>query len=92
MPMGELGEYQFIHRGSAPIGAIMPLVPQAERSCWNFYIAVDDIDRAAEAVLAHGGSLMGEAQEVPGGSYALNAIDPAGAPIGLVGPRKEQAA
>ncbi|WP_121116749.1 VOC family protein [Croceibacterium ferulae] len=90
MPMSDLGEYQFIQHGSTPIGAVMPLVPQVERSCWNFYIATDDIDRAAAAVLAHGGSLMGEIQEVPGGSYVLNAIDPAGAPIGLVGPRKEQ--
>lgn len=92
MPMGELGDYQFIQHGGEPIGAVMGLVPQVERSCWNFYIAVDDIDRAGEAVVAQGGSLMGEAQEVPGGSFALNAVDPAGAPIGLVGPRKEQGA
>lgn len=90
MPMGELGEYQFIHRAGEPIGAVMPLVPQVERPCWNFYIGVDDIDRAVEAVVAQGGSLMGEIQEIPGGSYAVNAVDPAGASIGLVGPRKEQ--
>ena len=92
MPMGELGDYQFIQHGDTPIGAVMPLMPTMERACWNFYIAVTDIDRAAEVVLAQGGSLMGEIQEVPGGSFALNALDPAGAAIGLVGPRKEQAA
>lgn len=90
MPMGELGEYRFIQLRGEPIGAIMPLMPQMKRSCWNFYIAVDDIDRAAKAVTAQGGTLMGEPQEVPGGSYALNATDPTGAPIKLVGPRKEQ--
>jgi predicted enzyme related to lactoylglutathione lyase len=90
MSMGELGEYQFIQHGDTPIGAVMPLMPQLERSCWNFYIAVDDIDRATEAAVAQGGSLLGEIQQIPGGSYAANAVDPAGAPIGLVGPRKEQ--
>ncbi|WP_347304030.1 VOC family protein [Croceibacterium sp. TMG7-5b_MA50] len=89
MNMGELGEYQFIQHGDDPIGAVMPLMPQMERSCWNFYIAVEDIDRAAEAVTARGGSVFGEPQEVPGGSFALNALDPAGAAIGFVGPRKE---
>jgi len=92
MPMGDLGEYRFIQHGDTPIGAIMPLVPQVERSCWTFYIGVDDIDRAGDAVLAHGGQLLGEAQQVPGGSYVLNAIDPAGATIGLVGARTEQGA
>ncbi|KHL26819.1 hypothetical protein PK98_06855 [Croceibacterium mercuriale] len=92
MPMGELGDYQFIHHGGDPIGAVMPLVPQLDRSCWNFYIGVPDIDQAAEAVVAQGGTPMGEIQEVSGGSYVLNAVDPAGATIGLVGPRKEQTA
>lgn len=90
MSMGKLGEYQFIQHGRTPIGAVMPLVPQLDRSCWNFYIAVGDIDHAVAAVLANGGTLMGEIHEVPGGSYTANAVDPAGAAIGLVGPRKEQ--
>jgi uncharacterized protein len=91
MNMGELGEYQFIQRGDDPIGAVMPLMPQMDRSSWNFYIAVEDIDRAMAAVTATGGTVYMEPQQIPGGGYALNAADPAGAPIGFVGPRKEQA-
>lgn len=89
MPMGALGDYLFIQHQGEAIGAIMPLMPDMARSQWHFYISVDDIDRAAAAVIATGGSHDGEIMQVPGGSWTLNAVDPAGANIGLAGPRKE---
>jgi predicted enzyme related to lactoylglutathione lyase len=88
MPMGELGAYRFIQRGDVGLGAVMPLMEGYPVPVWNVYIGVDDIDRAHAAVTANGGTITNEPMEIPGGEYAMNAIDPQGAPIGFVGPRK----
>jgi hypothetical protein len=71
------------------IGAIMPKPPQIPVSMWSYYIGVDDIDRAAEAVTSGGGRILNGPMEIPGGEYALNGMDPQGAAFGLVGPRKQ---
>lgn len=88
MPMGELGAYRFIQRGDIGLGAVMPLMPKMPESMWSYYIGVDDIDRAHAAVKAGGGTITNEPMEIPGGEYAMNAIDPQGAHVGFVGPRK----
>jgi len=88
MPMGELGAYRFIQRGDVGLGAVMPLMTGYPAPVWNFYIGVDDIDRARAAVAANGGTITNEPMEIPGGEYAMNAIDPQGAAIGFVGPKK----
>jgi predicted enzyme related to lactoylglutathione lyase len=88
MDMGAMGKYQFVQHGGVAIGAIMPKMPDAPASMWNFYVGVDDIDRAAEAVKAGGGQVVNGPMEIPGGEYALKGVDPQGALFGLVGPRK----
>lgn len=91
MDMGAMGKYQFVQHQGVMIGAIMPRMPDVPASMWNFYIGVDDIDRAAEAVKSGGGQVVNGPMEIPGGEYALNGVDPQGALFGLVGPRKAQA-
>jgi uncharacterized protein len=88
MPMGEMGDYRFIYANGVRIGAIMRKPPQRPVSAWTYYIGVDDIDRAAEAVSAGGGQILFGPMEIPGGEYSLNGMDPQGAAFGLVGPRK----
>ncbi len=88
MDMGPLGAYRFVQRGEVMIGAVMPLMEGYPVPVWNFYIGVNDIDRAHAAVTANGGTVTSEPMEIPGGEYAMNAIDPQGAPVGFVGPRK----
>lgn len=88
MDMGALGAYRFIQRGEVMIGAVMPLMEGYPVPVWNFYIGVDDIDRARDAVTANGGTITNEPMEIPGGEYAMNAVDPQGAPVGFVGPRR----
>ena len=88
MPMGEMGDYRFIQANGVNIGAIMRKPPQLPVSMWTYYIGVDDIDRAAEAIKSGGGQVLNGPMEIPGGEFALNAMDPQGAPFGLVGPRK----
>ena len=88
MPMGEMGDYKFIQHDGVGIGAIMRKPEQMPLSLWTYYIGVDDIDRAAAAVAEGGGRIINGPMEIPGGEYALNAVDPQGAAFGLVGPRK----
>ncbi len=90
MNMGPLGTYEFM-RHDHLIGAVMPLMPQQPAPAWAFYVRVADIDRAAQAVTAGGGQILHGPQEIPGGEYSVNALDPQGAHFGLVGPRREQA-
>jgi predicted enzyme related to lactoylglutathione lyase len=88
MPMGPLGDYKFFYHGEGMIGAVMPKMPDVPQSAWTFYVGVDDIDRAAKAVTAAGGRHLGPIEQIPGGEFSLHVMDPQGAPIGLVGPRK----
>lgn len=90
MDMGELGMYEFWGPtdGRGMLGAVMPKMAEMPVSAWSFYFRVPDIDVAAEAIKANGGNLFQDPMEIPGGDYALNAMDPQGAAFGLVGPRK----
>jgi predicted enzyme related to lactoylglutathione lyase len=88
MGMGEMGKYRFIQNRGVTIGAIMPKPPQLPVTLWTYYFGVEHIDRAADAVKAGGGQVLNGPMEIPGGEFALNAMDPNGAPFGLVGPRK----
>jgi hypothetical protein len=88
MDMGEMGKYRFIQNGPTTIGAIMQKPPQLPVSLWTYYVGVDDIDRAVGAIKSGGGQVLNGPMEIPGGEFALNAMDPQGAPFGLVGPRK----
>jgi uncharacterized protein len=89
MDMGEMGKYRFIQSNGVTIGAIMRKPPQLPVSVWTYYFGVDDIDRAVQAINGGGGRVLNGPMEIPGGEFALNAIDPQGAPFGLVGPRKK---
>ena len=88
MDMGSMGKYRFVQHDGITLGAIMPKMPAVPHSVWSFYIGVDDIDRAAAAVTAGGGTLNGAINEIPGGEFSLHCSDPQGAAFGLVGPRK----
>ena len=88
MDMGEMGKYRFIQANGVNIGAVMRKPPQLPMSLWTYYIGVDDINRAVEAINASGGRVLNGPMEIPGGEFALNGLDPQGASFGLVGPRK----
>ncbi|WP_309661380.1 VOC family protein [Sphingomonas sp.] len=87
MDMGEMGKYRFIQDRGTNIGAVMTKPPQLPVSQWTYYIGVDDIGRAAEAIKSGGGQILNGPMEIPGGEFSLNALDPHGASFGLVGPR-----
>lgn len=85
MPMGDLGDYRFLHHGDQMIGAVMPRVGGA--AGWLFYFHVPEIDEAADRVRSAGGTIEQEPIEIPGGGFSLTARDPHGARFGLVGMR-----
>lgn len=87
MDMGPAGKYRFFYRGDAMIGAVMPCMSPDTQPHWTYYFGVEDIDRAAATVAASGGRVSSGPQQIPGGEYALEAVDPEDATFGLVGPR-----
>lgn len=88
MPMGEMGDYQFINHGGEMIGAVMPNAPGGPGPRWTFYFRVADIDAATAQVSGNGGNVHHGPSEVPGGDFITIASDPQGAMFGLVGARK----
>ncbi len=89
MPMGAMGDYLFIQHDGGGIGAIGRAQPGGEGARWQYFLGVDDIDRAIKAVNDGGGELIGDPQQIPGGEFTVYGHDPQGATFGLVGPRKE---
>lgn len=87
MDMGPMGKYRFIQNNGTGIGAVGKATPDGPGTRWDYYIGVDDIDRATKAVAARGGSLTGSINQIPGGEFAVHCTDPQGAAFGLVGPR-----
>ena len=88
MDMGDIGTYRFIQRGEVGLGAVMPMMPGMPAPAWSYYVGVDDIGRAHAAITANGGTIITEPMEIPGGEFAMNAVDPQGAAVGFVGPRQ----
>ena len=86
MPMGELGEYSFIHAGPDCIGAVMGEVANGQPG-WLVYFSVDDIDAAMERLGRAGGRAIQGPDEIPGNCFAAVAEDDRGVRFGLVGPR-----
>ncbi|MEY4269258.1 MAG: hypothetical protein RLZZ58_474 [Pseudomonadota bacterium] len=89
MDMGPMGKYEFLAAsgGRFALGAVMAKMPDMPVSMWTYYFRVADIDAATETVKASGGTILAGPHPIPGGEFSLNAMDPAGAAFGLVGPR-----
>jgi uncharacterized protein len=87
MPMGDKGDYRFVEAEGAAIGAINPAMEDYMKLGWMPYFGVTDIDTAYAAAAANGGTIHYDIHEIPGGDFIFAASDPAGAPVGFVGPR-----
>jgi predicted enzyme related to lactoylglutathione lyase len=87
MPMGDRGDYRFIAQDGEQIGAINPWMADYMTVGWLPYFGVADIDAARTAAEANGGTVTHDVHQVPGGDFIFTATDPAGAPVGFVGPK-----
>jgi predicted enzyme related to lactoylglutathione lyase len=82
MDMGEDGAYHMFGRGRFTYGGIFRrgAVPVA---AWNSFIQVPDLDRACDAVIDGGGSIVMAQHEVPGGDRIARVRDNQGASFSL---------
>jgi predicted enzyme related to lactoylglutathione lyase len=87
MPMGDKGDYRFVAIDGEQIGAINPWMADYMTVGWLPYFGVADIDAAKVAAEANGGAIAHDVHQVPTGDFIFIARDPAGATVGLVGPR-----
>jgi len=86
MPMGEHGEYRFLHHGGSAVGAVMPVVLGMAPG-WRAFFTVADVDVAVERIGAGGGTVVQGPDQISGGDWSVVAADPQGAQFGLVGKR-----
>lgn len=84
MPMGDLGVYRIFRIGDRQAGGMMTKMPQTPMPFWLYYFVVDAIGAAEERAKAAGAHTVHGPMEVPGGSWIVQMIDPAGALFALV--------
>lgn len=84
MDMGDMGKYLIFAHNGQPIGGMMTRPPQVPVPCWAYYVNVPSVQQAVTTIEASGGKVIFGPQEVPGGSFIINAIDPQGAHFSLV--------
>lgn len=85
MDMGPMGTYQIIAIDGMDAGAMFNS-PRGGPS-WLYYINVADIDAASARITAGGGTIAFGPQEVPGGTWIIQAKDPQGVLFALAGSR-----
>ena len=86
--MGPMGTYQLFDIRGAMGGGVMNKLPQAPMPHWLYYMNVPAADAAAALVTEAGGKVVNGPQQVPGGLWVVQAVDPQGAAFGLVAPVK----
>lgn len=77
MPMGPMGDYQFLEHGGRTIGAMF--APGDRQPAWRFCFRTANLERSTEAVKAGGGQVLFGPTDVPGGGTIIQAADPEGA-------------
>ncbi len=90
MDMGAMGAYEFLRRaeGDGMFAGVMTKPKEMPVSMWTYYFRVADVDEAVRHTDAGGGKVLNGPMQIPGGEFAVNAIDPQGAMFAFVGPRK----
>ncbi|HEY1804498.1 MAG TPA: VOC family protein [Terracidiphilus sp.] len=87
MDMGPMGTYRIFDEGDHKQmgdGGMMIKPPNLPVAAWGFYFNVDSIGAAIERVKSGGGKVLHGPQQVPGGSWIINGMDPQGAVFSLV--------
>lgn len=83
MPPGAPGHYLIATVDGQDVGAIASgAASMGTVSAWNTYLAVDDADASARAVVAAGGTVTTPPVDTPGGR-PVACVDPQGAPFRL---------
>ena len=83
-----MGTYQIFTINGIASGGMFNS-PAAASPYWLMYFNVSDIDSGAKRTAEAGGKVMMGPQQVPGGSWIVQAADPEGIFFALSGPRKK---
>jgi predicted enzyme related to lactoylglutathione lyase len=79
MDMGPHGTYRIYGpEGAAPLGGMFTKPADMPQAGWIYYLTVGDLDATLSAVSNHGGRVVQQPIEVPGGRIA-HCLDPQGA-------------
>jgi uncharacterized protein len=89
MDMGPMGTYQMFKSGNDLIGGMMTKSPEDPMPPhWNYYFNVESAEAAMARATSLGAKITFGPMQVPGGSWALNGIDPQGAAFSLLSTNK----
>ena len=86
--MGAMGVYQIFATGGAAVGGIMTKLPEVPKPFWLYYFNVEALDAAVVRVRQGGGQTLMEPQQVPGGSWIVQCLDPQGAMFAMVAEKR----
>ena len=81
-----MGMYLLFNTGGDAVGGMMN--GRGPRPAWLYYFNVADIDAAKLRVEQAGGAVLNGPQQVPGGSWIIQARDTQDVMFALVGSRK----
>jgi uncharacterized protein len=84
LDMGPMGVYQIFAAGGAPTGGMMRRPEPVPQPFWNYYFTVPALDAAIAKVKKGGGTIVNGPNEVPGGAWIVQGLDPQGAFFSLV--------
>jgi predicted enzyme related to lactoylglutathione lyase len=84
LDMGPMGTYQLFATGGVPVGGVMRRPDPVARPFWNIYFTVPELDAAIARIGQGGGRILNGPNEVPGGAWIVQALDPQGAVFSLV--------
>ena len=85
--MGPLGIYQTFATGGPAVGGMMTREARMPVSFWLYYFAVDSVDTALARVKNGKGQVLFGPEQVPGGGWIAQCLDPQGAMFAIVGAR-----
>jgi uncharacterized protein len=84
--MGPAGTYQIFAHNGVPIGGITNSPQSRTPTGWTYYFNVRDIQDEQSRIQSAGGTVEMGPQEVPGGSWIIQGLDPQGGRFAVVAP------
>ena len=88
MDMGPMGVYQIFVADGVPVGGMMTKAADMPMPAWLYYFNVEAVDAAMGRVRDSGGQVVLEPQQVPGGMWIVQCIDPQGAMFAMLGAKR----
>lgn len=79
----EFGHYGICRRNGLDAAGLGPIMGEGQPSAWTTYLAVEDVEKTAEAIAANGGTVVSAPMDVGDQGRMAIAVDPTGAVFGI---------